>query len=239
MVLSENTANFTIEISDPIIQKWQTIVDTMAEIFKVPAGLIMRIREDDIEVFVSSQSEENPYKVGDKEHLVGSGLYCEHVIKTKSKLLVPDARMDDKWKNNPDIMLNMISYLGFPIMLPNGRPFGTICVLDSKANTYNNTYEKLVMQFRDLTQWHLELLYMNQSLGEKNKLLSDYISEIKTLRGILPICSICKQIRDDKGYWNQIEAYLEEHYDVDFSHGICPKCAKKYYPDMDIFNDIK
>jgi len=235
MMVSENAANSTIEISDSIIQKWQTIVDTMAEIFNVPAGLIMRIKEDDIEVFVSSQSEGNPYKVGDKELLIGSGLYCEYVINTKSKLLVPDARVDDKWKNNPDMMLDMISYLGFPIMLPDGRAFGTICVLDKKANAYNNTYEKLIMQFRDLTQWHLELLHMNQSLGEKNKLLSDYISEIKTLRGILPICSICKQIRDDKGYWNQIEAYIEAHSDVDFSHSICPKCAKKHYPDMDIY----
>ena len=237
MILSENAANSMIEISDSIIQKWQTIVDTMAEIFKVPAGLIKQIREDDIVVFVSSQSEENPYQAGDKEHLVGSGLYCEYVINKKSKLLVPDARVDDNWKNNPDMRLDMISYLGFPIMLPDGRAFGTICVLDSKANAYNNTYEKLVMQFRDLTQWHLELLYMNQSLGEKNKRLSDYISEIKTLRGILPICSICKQIRDDKGYWNRIETYLEEHYDVDFSHGICQECAKKYYPDMDIYDD--
>jgi hypothetical protein len=237
MMLSRNAANSTIEICDPIIQKWQTIVDTMAEISDVPAGLIMRIKKDDIEVFVSSQSEENPYKVGDKEHLIGSGLYCEYVIKTKSKLLVPDARVDDKWKNNPDIMLDMISYLGFPIMLPDGRAFGTICVLDNKANAYSNTYEKLIMQFRDLTQWHLELLYMNQSLGEKNKLLSDYISEIKTLRGILPICSICKQIRDDKGYWNQIEAYIQEHSEAEFSHGICQECAKKYYPDMDIYDD--
>ena len=93
------------------------------------------------------------------------------------------------------------------------------------------------MQFRELIQWHLELLYTNQSLGEENKHLSDYISEIKTLRGILPICSICKQIRDDKGYWNQIDAYIEEHSDVDFSHSICPKCAKENYPDLDIYDE--
>ncbi len=131
-MLSKNAQNSTIEISDLIIQKWQIIVDTMAEIINVPAGLIMRIIETDIEVFASSQSEGNPYSVGDKEHLIGSGLYCEHVINTKRRLLVPDARMDDKWKNNPDIKLDMISYLGFPIMLPDGTAFGTICVLDKK-----------------------------------------------------------------------------------------------------------
>jgi len=56
--------------------------------------------------------------------------------------------------------------------------------------------------------------------------------EIKTLRGILPICASCKNIRDDKGYWNQIEAYIRDHSEAEFSHSICPDCAKKLYPDL-------
>ena len=61
--------------------------------------------------------------------------------------------------------------------------------------------------------------------------------EITTLRGILPICSNCKKIRDDDGYWNQIESYIHEHSHAKFSHGICPECAKKLYPDYDIYKD--
>lgn len=61
--------------------------------------------------------------------------------------------------------------------------------------------------------------------------------EIKILKGILPICMHCKGIRDDKGYWNQLEAYVHEHSGVEFSHGICPECAKKYYPDLDIYDN--
>lgn len=53
---------------------------------------------------------------------------------------------------------------------------------------------------------------------------------IKTLSGLLPICSECKKIRDDQGYWNLLEAYIEKHADVEFSHGICPDCLKKLYP---------
>lgn len=60
--------------------------------------------------------------------------------------------------------------------------------------------------------------------------------EIKSLRGILPICAACKKIRDDKGYWNQIESYISKHSGVDFSHGICPDCAKKLYPDVHIYD---
>lgn len=70
---------------------------------------------------------------------------------------------------------------------------------------------------------------------EREKLISklqDALQKIKTLRGIIPICAACKKIRDDKGYWNQIESYLKEHSEADFSHGICPDCVKELYPDF-------
>jgi len=56
--------------------------------------------------------------------------------------------------------------------------------------------------------------------------------EIKVLKGFLPICASCKKIRDDKGYWNQIESYLRDHSEVEFSHGICPDCVEKLYPGL-------
>ncbi len=59
-----------------------------------------------------------------------------------------------------------------------------------------------------------------------------YQKRIETLRGIVPICSFCKQIRDDKGYWNEVEAYVARHTDATFSHGVCPECRKKYYPEV-------
>lgn len=61
--------------------------------------------------------------------------------------------------------------------------------------------------------------------------------EISILRGILPICSFCKKIRDDKGYWNQIESYIHDHSEAEFSHGVCQECAKKHYPDEDLYGD--
>ncbi|MFH1845162.1 MAG: PAS domain S-box protein [bacterium] len=70
---------------------------------------------------------------------------------------------------------------------------------------------------------------------EREQLIGDLqqaMSEVKTLRGFIPICSSCKKIRDDKGYWNQIEAYLLDHSEAKFSHGICPDCMKELYPDL-------
>ena len=69
---------------------------------------------------------------------------------------------------------------------------------------------------------------------EKDKLiveLQDALGKVKTLSGLLPICASCKKIRDDKGYWNQIEIYIRSHSNAEFSHGICPDCVKTLYPD--------
>jgi hypothetical protein len=58
------------------------------------------------------------------------------------------------------------------------------------------------------------------------------MTEVKVLGGLLPVCASCKKIRDDNGYWNQIEAYVREHSEADFTHSICPDCTKKLYPDL-------
>ena len=64
--------------------------------------------------------------------------------------------------------------------------------------------------------------------------LQDALAEVITLRGVIPICSSCKKVRDDKGYWNQIESYIRDRSEADFSHSICPECAKELYPDLKI-----
>jgi phage/plasmid primase-like uncharacterized protein len=72
---------------------------------------------------------------------------------------------------------------------------------------------------------------------EREKLIHEIqgaLAQIKKLSGLLPICASCKKIRDDKGYWNQIESYIRDHSEAEFSHGICPDCMKKLYPDIEI-----
>ncbi len=68
---------------------------------------------------------------------------------------------------------------------------------------------------------------------EREKLIADLqkaVAEIRTLHGILPICASCKKIRDDAGAWHQMEAYIRDHTDAEFSHGLCAECAQKLYP---------
>jgi len=76
---------------------------------------------------------------------------------------------------------------------------------------------------------------IQQQDKEKDELiakLQDALDNVKKLSGLLPICSSCKKIRDDKGYWQQIESYIREHSEAQFSHGICPDCLKKLYPNL-------
>ena len=158
-----------ISISEDIIKKWQNIVNILAKIISVPVVLIMKVSIPYIEVFRSSETNSNPYKVGDKEHLIGSGLYCETVIKTKEKLLIPNALKDKKWSKNPDVKLGLISYLGFPILYPNGNVFGTLCVLDLKENKYNKDIEELMIQLKEVIESHLSLIYYNIIINDSEE----------------------------------------------------------------------
>ncbi len=94
--------------------------------------------------------------------------------------------------------------------------------------------------------WGLAFMILSALLGvfwgkikqadkEKSVVIAELkkaLEEIKTLSGFLPICASCKKIRDDQGYWKQIEVYISEHSEAEFSHGICPECAEKLYPDI-------
>ena len=151
-------ASTEITISANTLSLWQSLLDIMALKYIIPAALIMKIDLPDIEVFLSSKSRGNPYKTGDSECLLGSGLYCERVIKTKSKLLIPNALTDAEWDKNPDVKLGMISYVGFPILYPNGEVFGTICMLDSKDNSYEEEPSKALEQFREYIESYLDYM---------------------------------------------------------------------------------
>ena len=88
---------------------------------------------------------------------------------------------------------------------------------------------------RDITERKHAEKEREKLIGE----LQEALKEIKTLRGILPICSFCKKIRDDKGYWEQVDVYIKKYSQADISHGICPECIKKHYPDIKEKRDFK
>lgn len=83
----------------------------------------------------------------------------------------------------------------------------------------------------------VELRRINVELQARNEALEEALAQVKTLSGLLPICSSCKKIRNDDGYWQQIEIYIRDHSQAEFSHSLCPDCAKKLYPEMYLKSD--
>ena len=83
---------------------------------------------------------------------------------------------------------------------------------------------------RALREWKL-LTERREAVAAQKRLiaqLEEALSKVKTLSGLLPICSACKKIRDDQGYWSQVEGYIQEHTDARFTHSYCPECARKF-----------
>ena len=217
-ISTRNTA-----IPQDILIKWQNVVDILAKVLEVPSAIVTRVFPPDIEVLRSAELPDNPYKSGDKVAMAKH--YCEGVVTKNQRLKVKHAPTDPQWNMAPEIEYGMLAYLGYPLCWPSGHMFGTICILDNKENDFGIRYENVLSEFKELIEAHLTLLDMNQQLRKT-------LAEVKVLRGLLPICCVCKKIRDDKGYWNQIEQYIQQRSEAEFTHGICPDCSKELYPEL-------
>lgn len=121
---------------------------------------------------------------------------------------------------------------GFPILL-GGEVQG---VLEFFSRQPQQPDEDLLAMMGGIGGQIGQFTARKQSEEERERLigeLQEAVVKIKTLRGLLPICASCKKIRDDKGYWNQIEDYIGARSEAEFTHGICPECARKQHPDWD------
>ena len=139
-------------------QGWQEAIDSVAEMLDVPVALVMRVIDQRIEVFVCSNTPSNPYKTGDAGVLPDSGGYCEAVVLAREELHVPDARVSIRWNTNPDMEHGLLSYLGFPIILPNGELFGTVCVLDRRPRDYTGSERRLLANVGKLLAGQLSMV---------------------------------------------------------------------------------
>jgi len=207
--VSANPANnyHKHEVPEAYLRKWQDTIDMLAGVFDVPAGLIMRVHEEEIEVLVRSLTENNPYEAGEKAKL-NTGLYCETVMSTRAPLHVPNALEDPVWRNNPDVELNMISYIGMPLFWPDNSVFGTVCILDEKQLNSSLNYQKLVKQIKEMIELDFKMLDRNAELKEariaaeqanraKSTFLANMSHELRTpLNGVLGYVQILQRDRN-------------------------------------------
>ena len=175
------------EVPGQILNKWQNILNIASDIIEVPASLIMKLESSEIRVFCKNKNlKKNPYIVGQSD-LLGHGLYCETVAGNKQMLLVDDATKSEIWKENPDVKLNMISYLGMPICWDDEEIFGTICVLDSKKNCYRRKFIKLLSAFKECIEDDLKILVANKKL--KDASMTDFLTGLLNRNGLSDILS--------------------------------------------------
>jgi PAS domain S-box-containing protein len=181
-------------IPEEIFARWQDIVDLLSELFQVPTAVISKIEEPMYEIVCVNRP--NPHAIQAGKQLMLADVYCEAVFKTQRELRIENALNDERWRCHPEVQFGYISYLGFPIFLPSGELFGTICVFDTKPNAFREKIRRLMLLFKDQIEAHLGLICRSLSLErqmvEKNYELTEatakLIQEImarKQIRGAL------------------------------------------------------
>jgi GAF domain-containing protein len=151
--------------------------------------------------------------------------FCAHAILQTEPLIVRDALRDVRFSDSALVTRepHIRFYAGFPLSNREGFALGTLCAIDRRPRQLS-ARQKTAMQA--LSRQVMALLELRRVSAR----MAEALQKAKTLYGLLPICAWCKRIRNDQGYWSQVEAYLREHTEADFTHGICPDCFEQQRP---------
>ena len=151
--------------------------------------------------------------------------FCAHAILQSEPLIVRDALKDARFADSALVTRSphIRFYAGFPLSSPEGFALGTLCAIDRKPRQITPRQKTAMTALARQVMALLELRRVSARIA-------DALEKVKTLHGLLPICAWCKRIRDDQGYWSQVEAYLHQHTGADFTHSICPECLEKQRP---------
>jgi len=140
-----------------LLNKWQHIVDLLAQLTGTPAALITQVTPNDIRLLLRSHGTANPFQP--KGYVKRCrDMYCDHVIDNQQSLLVEDATQTEDWQGAPACEQGMTFYLGFPLTWPDNEPFGTICIMDRQPDNNAQKYRSLMAEFQALINNDLMLL---------------------------------------------------------------------------------
>lgn len=179
------------DLANEVLKAWQDLVNLMADLCNVPAGFIVQGTEQGVQVVIASESDENPYASGT---LIAPevNIFCRKVVEEKTALYVKNATELSEWQTNPEVTNDGFnSYLGYPLMWPNGQVFGTMCVMDFRKTDYDQRYYTLLEHFKKTAERELKLL--EQSLHLEALSVRDDLTGLLNRRGFF--ASIAERIK--------------------------------------------
>ena len=197
-------------------QSYDDITALAAHICEVPIAMISLV--DEARQWFKS-------KVGmDQQQTPREVAFCAHAILQDKPFIVRDATKDRRFAGSALVTgePHIRFYAGIPLINPEGLALGTLCVIDHQPRQLSAEQLKTLQALSRQVMALLELRRISARLANA-------LEQVKTLQELLPICAWCKRIRDDEGYWNQVEAYFHKYAGADFTHTICPQCLEKLH----------
>ena len=153
--------------------------------------------------------------------------FCGHTILSEQTLVVKDTLHDERFFDNPLVTSapGIRFYAGAPLITPAGHTLGSLCVIDRKPRDLSDSQKTALEALARQVVTQLELRRVSANLANA-------LNKIKLIEGLVPICSYCKGIRNDQGYWSTVEKFIKQHSDVEFTHGICDDCIRQHFPEV-------
>jgi GAF domain-containing protein len=206
-------------LDTPAEQTYDDITALAAFICDVPIALVSLV-DADRQWFKS--------RVGlDTQETSRDVSFCAHAILGPTIMMVNDATQDERFLDNPLVTSapGIRFYAGVPLIPSEGMPLGTLCVIDRKPRTLSEYQIKTLEALARQVVMQLELQRVSSQLAEA-------LDKIELMAGLIPICSYCKGIRNDQGYWSTVETFIQHYSDVGFTHGVCDSCMQEHFPDV-------
>ncbi len=206
-------------LDTPSEQVYDDITALAAFICDVPIALISLVDEDRqwFKSKVGLNVDETPRDVS----------FCAHAILESTMTVVRDARRDARFRDNPLVTgaPGMRFYAGVPLITPEYHEIGTLCVIDHQPRDLSQVQQKTLEALGRQVVVQLELKRVSSHLAAA-------LDKIELMAGLIPICSYCKGIRNDQGYWSTVEKFIAQYSDVEFTHGVCNTCMRQHFPEV-------